>query len=58
MYNCIYVCDMYVWYACMYGMFVFQVLRDGSFATEWFVFTKAKFVRMISRIETLMRMLV
>ena len=50
MYKCIYVCDMYVWHACMYGMFVSQVLRDGSFATEWFVFTKAKFVRMISKI--------
>lgn len=36
---------MYVWY----GMFAFQVLRNHDFAAEWFISTKAKFFRMISK---------
>lgn len=36
---------MYVWH----GMFAFQVLRNHDFAAEWFISTKAKFFRMISK---------
>ena len=37
------------WDACVYGMFAFQVLRNHDFAAEWFISTKAKFFRMISK---------
>ena len=49
MYVCMYVCDGMGWDVCVYGMFAFQVLRNHDFAAEWFISTKAKFFRMISK---------